>query len=60
MTRNCFVAAALLLLVQVHAIPCWMIRKAVAQHGEKAVESWARSKGIPDKEIEEARLCLKR
>jgi hypothetical protein len=25
-----------------HAIPCWMVKKAVAQYGEAAVESWAR------------------
>jgi hypothetical protein len=35
-----------------------MVRKAVAQYGEAAVESWARSRGVPDKEIEKARRCL--
>jgi hypothetical protein len=34
-------------------------KKAVAQYGEAALESWARSKGIADKEIEKARRCLK-
>jgi hypothetical protein len=42
-----------------HAIPCWMVKKAVAQYGEAAVESWARAKGISEKEIAKARLCLK-
>ena len=51
--------AALLFSVPAHAIPCWMVRKAVAQYGEAAVETWARSKGISDKEIEKARRCLK-
>jgi hypothetical protein len=41
------------------AIPCWVVRKAVAQYGETAAESWARSKGFSDKEIERARRCLK-
>jgi len=38
--------------------PCWMVRKAVAQYGEAAVESWARAKGISEKEIEKAKRCL--
>lgn len=42
-----------------HAIPCWVVKKAVAQYGEAAVESWARAKGISDKEIEKARRCLR-
>jgi hypothetical protein len=42
-----------------HAIPCWVVKKAVAQYGEAAVESWARAKGISGKEIEKARRCLK-
>jgi hypothetical protein len=33
--------------------------KAVAQYGEATVESWARTKGISDKEIEKAKRCLK-
>jgi hypothetical protein len=59
MIRAVLVAAALLFSVPAHAIPCWMVRKAVAQYGEAAVETWARSKGISDKEIEKARRCLK-
>jgi hypothetical protein len=42
-----------------HAIPCWMVKRAVAQYGEAAVESWARAKGISEKEIAKARQCLK-
>jgi hypothetical protein len=59
MIRAVLVAAALLFSVPAHAIPCWMVRRAVAQYGEAAVETWARSKGISDKEIEKARRCLK-
>jgi hypothetical protein len=59
MIRACLLVAALLFSVPAHAIPCWMVRKAVAQYGEAAVETWARSKGVSDKEIEKARRCLK-
>jgi hypothetical protein len=59
MIRACLVVAILLVLFPSHAIPCWMVRKAIAQYGEAAVETWARSKGISDKEIEKARRCLK-
>lgn len=54
----CIVIVALLFSVPAHAIPCWMVKKAVAQYGEAAVETWARSKGISEKEIEKARRCL--
>jgi hypothetical protein len=50
---------AALLSIPVHAIPCWMVRKVIAQYGEAAVETWTRSKGVSDKEIEKARRCLK-
>jgi hypothetical protein len=59
MTRAIVVVAALLASFPAHAIPCWMVRKAVAQYGEAAVESWARAKGISEKEIEKARRCLR-
>jgi hypothetical protein len=42
-----------------HSIPCWMVKRAVAHYGEAAVESWARAKGISEKEIPKARRCLK-
>jgi len=42
-----------------HAYPCWMVRKAVAQYGEAAVEQWARSKGVSEKTIASHRKCLR-
>ena len=41
------------------AIPCWVVKRAVAQYGEAAVESWARSKGFSNKDIERAKRCLR-
>jgi hypothetical protein len=49
----------LLDLSPAQAVPCWAVKRAVAQYGEAAVESWARSKGISDKEIEKARRCVR-
>ena len=40
-------------------VSCWAVKRAVAQYGEAAVESWARAKGISEREIERARRCLK-
>jgi hypothetical protein len=51
--------AALLVSSPAYAFPCWVVKKAVAQYGETAVEAWARSKGVSEKEIEKARQCLK-
>ena len=59
MTRLALVVAALLVSFPAQAVPCWVVKKAVAQYGEAAAESWARAKGISDKEIEKARRCLK-
>jgi hypothetical protein len=59
MTRIWVVIAALLVSFPAQAVPCWVVKKAVAQYGEAAVEAWARSKGISEKEIEKARRCLK-
>jgi hypothetical protein len=59
MIRTLIVVAALLVSIPAQAVPCWVVKKAVAQYGEAAVESWARSKGISDKDIEKARRCLK-
>ena len=42
-----------------HAFSCWAVKKAVAQYGAIAVESWARANGVSDKEIEKAKRCLK-
>jgi hypothetical protein len=58
MTRICLLAIALVSF-PAHAVPCWMVKKAVVQYGEAAVESWARSKGFSDKEIEKAKRCLR-
>jgi hypothetical protein len=41
------------------AVSCQVVRQAVAIYGEAAVVSWARSKGISEKEIEMARRCLR-
>jgi hypothetical protein len=59
MIRICLIVAALLASYPAQAFPCWVVKKAVAQYGEAAVESWARARGIPDKEIEKARRCLR-
>jgi hypothetical protein len=59
MTRPIVLMAVLLLSFPAHAIPCWVVRKAVAEYGEAAVETWARAKGISEREIERARRCLK-
>jgi hypothetical protein len=59
MIRTCVVVAALLVSYPANAVPCWVVRKAVSQYGEAAVESWARSKGFSEREIEKARRCLR-
>jgi hypothetical protein len=59
MIRAMVVVAALVASFPAHAIPCWVVRKAVAQYGEAVVESWARARGVSDKEIEKARRCLR-
>jgi hypothetical protein len=59
MIRLLILIAALLLPVPAQAFPCWVIRKAVAQYGEAALESWARARGISEREIENARRCLR-
>ena len=40
-------------------VSCTIVKKAVAQYGEATVESWARLKGMAEKDIEKARRCLK-
>jgi hypothetical protein len=42
-----------------HTISCWAVRRAVAQYGEAAVEFWAPTSGISDKDIEQAKRCLR-
>jgi hypothetical protein len=53
------VLAGLQTLPPPRVIPCWAVKKAVAQYGVVAVESWARAKGFSDKEIEQAKRCLR-
>ena len=59
MIRLALLVTALLLSSPARAVPCWVVKKAVAQYGEAAVESWARTKGVSDKEIEKAKQCLR-
>jgi hypothetical protein len=59
MIRISLAVAALLVSYPAQAVPCWVVKKAVAEYGEAAVESWARSKGISEKEIEKAKRCLR-
>lgn len=59
MIRVVLLVTASLVSSSAQAVPCWVVKKAVAQYGEAAVESWARTRGISDKEIEKAKQCLK-
>jgi hypothetical protein len=52
-------AASLVSSSEQDAVSCRLVKKAVAIYGEATVESWARSKGFSDKEIEKARRCLR-
>jgi hypothetical protein len=52
-------AASLISFPSQEDVSCWVVKKAVAQYGVAAVEAWARSHGISEKEIEKARRCLK-
>ena len=40
-------------------IACPAVREAVKLYGEAAAEQWARSHGVSDSRIEEAKRCLK-
>jgi len=53
------VAVALQCCVPARAIPCWVVRQAVARYGAAAVANWARAKGISDQEIEQAKRCVR-
>jgi len=59
MIRACVALVVIAVSAPAYAVPCWVVKKAVAQYGETAVESWARAKGISNKEIEKARRCFK-
>jgi hypothetical protein len=39
MIRAIIVVAGLLVSFPAHAIPCWVVKKAVSQYGEAAVEA---------------------
>jgi hypothetical protein len=41
------------------AVPCWIVKRAVAQYGEPAAEAFARAKGFSTRDIERAKRCLK-
>ncbi len=70
MRLRCFVVLALLLGVSpeafaaeqagvFHRASCTVVRYYVAKYSVEAAESWARSKGASEAEIEVARRCLK-
>jgi hypothetical protein len=40
-------------------VACPAVREAVKLYGEAAAEQWARSRGVSETKIEEARRCLK-
>jgi hypothetical protein len=42
-----------------HRASCTVVRFYVAKYSASAAESWARSKGATEAEIESARRCLK-
>jgi hypothetical protein len=59
MTAIALLLTALLASSPSDAIPCWVVKRAVAQYGEPAAEAWARAKGFSARDIERARRCLK-
>jgi hypothetical protein len=59
MIRVVWLLTALLVSSPADAIPCWAVRRAVAQYGEAAAEAWARAKGFTPRDIEHAKRCLK-
>jgi len=40
-------------------VACPAVREAVRLYGEAAAEQWARSQGVSEAKIEEAKRCLK-
>jgi hypothetical protein len=59
MIRFSLLLMALLASSPADAVPCWVVKRAVAQYGEAAAEAWARAKGYSPKDFERARRCLK-
>lgn len=39
-------------------IPCWIVKSAVATHGEEGAIRQARARGASERQIQEARRCL--
>jgi hypothetical protein len=39
-------------------IPCWVVKEAVAAHGEEGAMRHARARGYSERQIREARRCL--
>jgi hypothetical protein len=46
-------------LALLNRITCPAVREAVKLYGEAAAEHWARSHGVSDERIEQAKRCLK-
>ena len=40
-------------------IPCWVLRAAVATHGQEGAVRHARARGASERQIQEARRCLR-
>jgi hypothetical protein len=40
-------------------IPCWVVKAAVAAHGEEGAMRHARARGYSERQIQEAPRCLK-
>lgn len=40
-------------------IPCWVVKAAVAAHGEAGAMRHARARGYSERQIQEARRCLR-
>jgi hypothetical protein len=40
-------------------IPCWVVKAAVATHGEEGALRHARARGYSERQISEARRCLR-
>jgi hypothetical protein len=46
-------------LTLLNRVACPAVREAVKLYGEAAAEQWARSRGVSESRIEEAKRCLK-
>lgn len=40
-------------------IPCWVVKAAVTTHGEEGAVQQARARGASERQIAEARRCIK-